>query len=108
MTSQQDRIDDTAVRDETIARRHARAPVFVVEDGRAVVRAVESGRRARLVTQVVEGLRDGEVVITHPGQGDWRGEGRCRTALTRAGKRPDVDHKRSDLCACDRVRPHGT
>lgn len=41
--------------------------VFVVEDGRAVVRAVEPGRRAGLVTQIVEGLRDGEVVITHPG-----------------------------------------
>lgn len=41
--------------------------VFVVEDGRAAVRAVEPGRRAGLVTQILSGLRDGEVVITHPG-----------------------------------------
>lgn len=41
--------------------------VFVVIDGRAVTRAVEPGRRAGLVTQVVAGLSEGEIVITHPG-----------------------------------------
>jgi HlyD family secretion protein len=41
--------------------------VFVVIDGRAVIRAVEPGRRAGLVTQVVAGLSEGEIVITHPG-----------------------------------------
>jgi len=41
--------------------------VFVVQDGRAVVRRVEPGRRSGLRTQVVQGLEPGEKVITHPG-----------------------------------------
>ena len=41
--------------------------VFVVEDGRARLRAVEPGRRADFVTQIVDGLEAGEVVVTRPG-----------------------------------------
>ncbi|MDW7746017.1 efflux RND transporter periplasmic adaptor subunit [Halomonas sp.] len=42
--------------------------VFVVEDGRAISRRVEVGRRSGLVTQVVGGLEQGERVIIHPGE----------------------------------------
>jgi len=41
--------------------------VFVVEDGRAILRRVETGRRSGLVTQIVSGLTADEKVITHPG-----------------------------------------
>lgn len=41
--------------------------VFVVEDGRARLRAVETGRRAGLRTQITDGLAQGDVIITHPG-----------------------------------------
>lgn len=41
--------------------------VFVVEDGRAVQREVSIGRRSGLRTQVVDGVREGEVIVTHPG-----------------------------------------
>ncbi len=44
-----------------------RRAVFVVEDGRAQLRPVETGRRNGLWTQVTEGLEPGEVIITHPG-----------------------------------------
>ncbi|MCC5882782.1 MAG: HlyD family efflux transporter periplasmic adaptor subunit [Halomonas sp.] len=41
--------------------------VFVMEQGRAALRSVEIGRRHGLVSQVVAGLDEGEIVITHPG-----------------------------------------
>lgn len=40
--------------------------VFVVNAGRAQLRAVTPGRRSGLVTQIEAGLTAGEVVITHP------------------------------------------
>ncbi|MEE4637670.1 MAG: HlyD family efflux transporter periplasmic adaptor subunit [Wenzhouxiangella sp.] len=50
--------------------RHADAwAVYVVEDGRARLRAVEPGRSSGLVSQIVTGLAPGERVITHPGSG---------------------------------------
>ncbi len=41
--------------------------VFVVENQRAVLRTVETGRRSGLLTQILEGVDQGETVITHPG-----------------------------------------
>lgn len=41
--------------------------VFVVDNGRAHPRAVETGRRAGLRTQITDGLAEGDVIITHPG-----------------------------------------
>jgi HlyD family secretion protein len=41
--------------------------VFVVENGRATRRAVETGRRSGLRTQIRAGLDEGERVIVHPG-----------------------------------------
>jgi HlyD family secretion protein len=41
--------------------------VFVVTDGRAVLRPVTVGRSAGLTTQVLGGLEPGEIVIVHPG-----------------------------------------
>ncbi len=48
-------------------RSDNRWSVYVVESDRAVRRAVTIGRRSGLRTQVVEGLREGEIIITHPG-----------------------------------------
>ncbi len=48
-------------------RVDGRWSVFVVEGERVRLRDVEPGRRAGLVTQIVDGLRAGEVVVTHPG-----------------------------------------
>ncbi|PMR74923.1 efflux transporter periplasmic adaptor subunit [Billgrantia endophytica] len=42
--------------------------VFVVEEGRAARRTVEIGRRQGMVTQVLSGLAESEVVINHPGE----------------------------------------
>ena len=42
------------------------AAVFVVRDGRARIRAVETGRRGERHTQVVSGLEAGQAVIAHP------------------------------------------
>jgi HlyD family secretion protein len=41
--------------------------VFVVDEGRAVLRSVGAVREAGLWTQIEEGLEEGEVVIVHPG-----------------------------------------
>ncbi|WP_019594936.1 efflux RND transporter periplasmic adaptor subunit [Thioalkalivibrio sp. ALM2T] len=41
--------------------------VFVVEDGRAEPRRVEVGRRSGFTTQILEGLAEGERVVTRPG-----------------------------------------
>lgn len=42
------------------------ATVFVVEDGKARTRRIETGRRSGLWTQVTSGLQAGERIITHP------------------------------------------
>ncbi|SEK61490.1 efflux RND transporter periplasmic adaptor subunit [Ectothiorhodospira marina] len=49
-------------------RDQDRWAVFVVEDGRAHLRPVETGRRSGLRTQIESGLTPGEQVITHPGE----------------------------------------
>jgi len=41
---------------------------FVATDGRATLRAVEVGRRSGLRAQVVDGLAEGDRVITHPAE----------------------------------------
>ncbi len=41
---------------------------YVIEDGRAVRRVVEPGRRAGLMVEVKAGLEEGERVVLHPGQ----------------------------------------
>jgi HlyD family secretion protein len=47
--------------------RHGDAwAVFVVEDGRAIRRPVEIGQRSGLIVQILSGLSEGDVVITHP------------------------------------------
>ena len=43
--------------------------VFAVRDGRAVRQSVEVGHRSGLRAQITEGLREGDRVITHPGEG---------------------------------------
>lgn len=48
-------------------RNQDRQAVFVVEEGRARLREVVTGRRSGLWTQMTEGLSAGELVITHPG-----------------------------------------
>lgn len=40
--------------------------VFVVENGRALRRVVQTGQRTGLAVEIVSGLREGEQVITHP------------------------------------------
>ena len=40
---------------------------FVVVDGRARLRSVKIGRRGSLAAEVLSGLEENEVVITHPG-----------------------------------------
>ena len=42
--------------------------VFLYKDGRAVKRAVEIGHRTGLVAEVLNGLEEGEEVITHPNE----------------------------------------
>ncbi len=41
--------------------------VYVIEDGRARLRAIERGRASGLVTQILGGITPGEKVVTHPG-----------------------------------------
>jgi len=48
-------------------RSDGRWSVFVVVDGRAQEREVRTGRRSGMVTQILEGLEPGEIVVTHPG-----------------------------------------
>jgi multidrug efflux pump subunit AcrA (membrane-fusion protein) len=40
--------------------------VYVIESGKARSRRVTAGRRSNAMTQITEGLTDGEVVIAHP------------------------------------------
>jgi HlyD family secretion protein len=61
-------------------RSDDRWSVYVVEGERAVQRAVMIGRRSGLRTQVIEGLQEGETIITHPG--DRIGDG-VRVAVDR-------------------------
>jgi HlyD family secretion protein len=53
---------------------------FVVENGRAVRRDVTIGHQAGLLTEVVYGLEEGEVVIVHPGNRLQDGTGVTATA----------------------------
>lgn len=50
-------------------RDAGRWAVFVVEAGRARLRHLEIGRQSGLVTQVRDGLADGEMIVLHPGEG---------------------------------------
>lgn len=47
-------------------RRQDRWAAFTVNGGRAALREVEVGQRGGLVAEVVNGLNEGELVITHP------------------------------------------
>lgn len=61
--------DDDVLQVPTSAlfRSNGRWSVFVVADGRAQEREVRTGRRSGMVTQILEGLEPGEIVIIHPG-----------------------------------------
>jgi HlyD family secretion protein len=48
--------------------------VFVVQDGRAVVRAVGAAHRGALETEIERGLAPGEIVVIHPGPSVRAGE----------------------------------
>lgn len=48
-------------------RDDGRWALFVVEDGRARLRQVETGRSAGLRTQILAGIEAGETVVNHPG-----------------------------------------
>ncbi|MDI6797902.1 MAG: efflux RND transporter periplasmic adaptor subunit [Desulfatibacillaceae bacterium] len=48
-------------------RKDDKWQVFVVENNRAVMQAVETGRRSGLMVQITKGLEPGQVVVTHPG-----------------------------------------
>ncbi len=50
-----------------VFRHEGSETVFIVDEGRARARAVETGRRSGLSTQVLSGLQAGDRVITHPG-----------------------------------------
>ena len=60
-------------------RRDERWGSFVVENGRAVYRQIDIGRRSGLQTEVIAGLTAGEQVILYPGQ-DIRDGSRVRLA----------------------------
>jgi HlyD family secretion protein len=57
----------TQIPTSALFRSEGRWAVFVVADGRARLRHVEPGRRSGMVTQIVDGLEAGEIVVTHPG-----------------------------------------
>lgn len=59
--------DVTQIPTSALFRSEGRWAVFVVADGRARLRHVEPGRRSGMVTQIVDGLGAGEIVVTHPG-----------------------------------------
>ncbi|MFO0953114.1 MAG: HlyD family efflux transporter periplasmic adaptor subunit [Isosphaeraceae bacterium] len=50
-----------------VFRREGKPTVFVIEDGRAVARAVETGHSNGLETEILSGLTPGDRVILHPG-----------------------------------------
>ncbi|MCC5847327.1 MAG: efflux RND transporter periplasmic adaptor subunit [Verrucomicrobia bacterium] len=49
-----------------VFRRNGASAVYIVEDDRAVVREIRTGRRDGMHIQVLEGLQEGERVISHP------------------------------------------
>jgi HlyD family secretion protein len=62
-----DRRDALTVPASALFRRTDGWAVFVVEDGRARLRPVRIGQGSGLLTEVLEGLEAGDVVIVHPG-----------------------------------------
>ncbi|WP_138223203.1 efflux RND transporter periplasmic adaptor subunit [Nibricoccus aquaticus] len=57
----------TQVAAGALFQRGGRWQVFVVENGRARLREVKTGRSNGVMTQIVEGLKTEEVVIVYPG-----------------------------------------
>ncbi len=62
-----DEDDVLQVPSSALVRHDDRWSVFVVANGRAVRRAVETGRRSGLWSQIISGLEPGETVIGRPG-----------------------------------------
>jgi HlyD family secretion protein len=48
--------------------------VFLIENEQAAVRLVDIGQRGSLQSQVLDGLREGEAIIAHPGEGIEEGD----------------------------------
>jgi HlyD family secretion protein len=63
-----EREDVLTVPTSALFRRDGGHAVFAVEGGRARVRAVVPGHGSGLLTEVVEGLDEGETVVVHPGE----------------------------------------
>jgi HlyD family secretion protein len=63
-----ERPDALTVPTSALFRRDSGYGVFVVEDGRARVRPVVTGQGSGLLTEVVEGLAEGETIVVHPGE----------------------------------------
>jgi HlyD family secretion protein len=59
--------DAAQVPTSALFRRGAGWAVFMVTGGRAVARAVQTGHRGALETEIVDGLAPDDVVIIHPG-----------------------------------------
>lgn len=59
--------DALVVPSSTLFRRDGGWAVFVVEGGRARERTVTTGHGSGLLTEITEGLAEGETVIVHPG-----------------------------------------
>ena len=64
-----EREDALTVPASALFRRDDGWAVFVVEDGRARLRAVSTGQSSGLLTEITAGLSAGETVIVHPGEG---------------------------------------
>ena len=62
-----ERQDALTVPASALFRRDDGSAVFAVEGGRAREKSVTSGMGNGLLTEVVAGLEDGDVVIVHPG-----------------------------------------
>lgn len=60
-------VDELQIPASAVFRHKGGSAVFVVENERAAVRAVRTGRRDGARVQVLEGLEEGELVIPHPG-----------------------------------------
>lgn len=63
-----ERDDALSVPASAVFRRDGGHAVFVVEGGRARVRAVVPGHGSGLLTEILEGLTPGETVVVHPGE----------------------------------------
>jgi HlyD family secretion protein len=57
----------TQVAAGALFQRGGKWQVFVVDGGRARLREVKTGRSNGVMTQIVDGLREGDVVIVYPG-----------------------------------------